>query len=56
MPAIRVFGSRLLMVIMEQPVERFAPFRIVVQVCPPSVVLYRPRSSLSLHSLPGTHT
>src|SRR6516165_4699521 len=37
-----------------QPVERFGPLRISFQLFPPSVVLYRPRSGLSLQSLPGT--
>src|SRR5713226_8831892 len=55
-PAKRTFGSCGFMEIIEQPVERFAPFRILLQVFPPSVVLYRPRSSLSLHSFPGTQT
>src|SRR5580704_13173824 len=39
MPAKITFGSAELMDIIEQPVERFAPFRIFVQVLPPSVVL-----------------
>src|ERR1700752_2280163 len=46
------FGSRL---IDEQPVERFLPFSTSVQLLPPSVVLYRPRSAESLQSLPGAH-
>src|SRR5262245_4109400 len=37
-----------------QPVERFGPLRISFQLFPPSMVLYRPRSGLSLQSLPGT--
>src|SRR4029453_7335276 len=37
-----------------QPVERFGPLRIWVQVLPPSEVLYRPRSGESLHNAPGT--
>ena len=41
---------------MEHPVEALAPFNTFVHVAPPSVVLYTPRSSLSLQSLPGTHT
>ena len=39
MPAYRVFESRELMEIMEQPVERLTPFRMFVQDFPPSVVL-----------------
>src|ERR1700722_4704389 len=54
MPAKRTWGSAELMDIMEQPVERFAPFRILFQDLPPSVVLYTPRSSESLQSFPGT--
>src|SRR5271165_1903498 len=53
-PAYKTLGSCELMEIMEQPVERLAPFKILFQVFPPSVVLYKPRSSLSLQSLPGT--
>src|SRR5215471_12533460 len=41
---------------LEQPVEALVPFKILDHVLPPSVVLYRPRSSLSLQSLPGTAT
>src|SRR5215469_4286558 len=37
----------------EQPVDGLAPLRASDQVRPPSVVLYRPRSALSLHSFPG---
>src|ERR1035438_2918740 len=40
-PAKSTLGSWELMEIIEQPVERFAPFRILFQVFPPSVVLYR---------------
>src|SRR5213594_59746 len=36
------------------PVERFAPLRTCCHVLPPSVVLYNPRSSESLHNAPGT--
>src|SRR5580693_9939762 len=39
MPAKMTFGSAELIDIIEQPVERFAPFRIFVQLFPPSVVL-----------------
>ncbi len=39
MPAKRTFGSCELMEIIEQPVERFAPLRILFQLLPPSVVL-----------------
>src|SRR6185437_12358280 len=39
----------------EQPVERFPPFNTSDHDVPPSVVLYRPRSGESLHSLPATH-
>src|ERR1700746_3669772 len=39
MPANIVFGSCGFMEIIEQPVERFAPFRILFQLLPPSVVL-----------------
>ncbi len=39
MPAKRTFESCGLMEIIEQPVERFAPFRILLQLLPPSVVL-----------------
>src|SRR5215467_10505032 len=55
MPAKRTLGSCELKEIMEQPVEGLGPFRILSQVLPPSVVLYRLRSSLSLQSFPGTH-
>src|ERR1043166_2093000 len=41
-------GSWGLSVPEEQPVERLPPFRISDQVAPPSLVLYRPRSALSL--------
>src|SRR2546428_11969438 len=54
-PANRVFGSWEFIAIMEQPVEGFPPFKILFQLFPPSVVLYTPRSSLSLQSFPGTH-
>src|SRR5690606_14875025 len=37
-----------------QPVDRFVPARTSDQCLPLSVVLYRPRSGESLHSLPGT--
>src|ERR1700674_85521 len=37
--AKRTLLSCELMEIIEQPVERFAPFRILLQVLPPSVVL-----------------
>src|SRR5512146_168141 len=40
--------------IIEQPVDRLAPARTFVQVFPPSVVLYTPRSSLSLPRFPAT--
>ena len=40
----------------EQPVERLPPFSTSDQERPPSVVLYKPRSGESLHSLPGTQT
>src|SRR5271165_6496958 len=53
-PANKTLGSCELMEIMEQPVERLPPFKILFQVFPPSVVLYSPRSSLSLQSFPGT--
>src|SRR5216684_8586139 len=39
MPAKRAFGSCGFMEIIEQPVERFAPLRILVQLSPPSVDL-----------------
>src|SRR6266850_8556647 len=39
MPAKRVFGSCGFMEIIEQPVERLGPFRILLQFFPPSVVL-----------------
>src|SRR6266403_1709533 len=55
MPAKRVFESCGSIEIIEQPVERFAPFRILFQDLPPSAVLYSPRSWLSLQSFPGTH-
>src|SRR5215469_8486481 len=38
----------------EQPVERLEPASTRLQLFPPSVVLYTPRSLLSLQSLPGT--
>src|SRR3569623_2381927 len=40
---------------LEHPGERFAPGSTSDHDFPPSVVLYTPRSLLSLHSLPGTH-
>ena len=55
MPAMSTsefFGS---IVTEEQPVERFAPLSTSDQLRPPSVVLYSPRSALSLQSFPGTH-
>ena len=39
MAAKSVFGSCEFMEIIEHPVERFAPFRILFQLLPPSVVL-----------------
>src|SRR5260370_21150952 len=51
-PAKRLLGSCGFMEIMEQPVERFAPFKILFQVLPPSAVLSTPPSSLSLHRPP----
>src|SRR5258708_4078573 len=54
MPANKMFGSLGFIEIIEQPVERFTPLRILFQFLPPSVVLYSPRSSLSLQSFPGT--
>src|SRR5713226_3696864 len=39
MPAKRTLGSCGFMEIIEQPVERFVPFRILLQLLPPSVVL-----------------
>jgi hypothetical protein len=44
------------MLINEHPVDAFEPARIFDQVFPPSLVLYTPRSLLSLQSFPGTHT
>src|ERR1700681_2819811 len=38
-PAYRVVGFAGSMEIIEQPVERFGPFKILFQVLPPSVVL-----------------
>src|SRR5665811_2182282 len=38
----------------EHPVDAFDPASIFDHVLPPSVVLYTPRSLLSLQSLPGT--
>src|SRR5260370_17519300 len=55
MPAKRTFGSCEFMEIIEQPVDRFTPFRILLQFFPPSVALSTPRSSLSPHSFPRTH-
>src|SRR5712692_1147518 len=55
-PAKIVCGFCLSIEIIEQPVEAFGPFKILVQVLPPSMVLYSPRSSLSLQSLPGAQT
>src|SRR6185369_5255825 len=37
-----------------QPVDRLPPLSTSSQCLPPSLVLYRPRSDESLHSLPGT--
>src|SRR6266481_5531703 len=39
MPAKSAFGSCGFMEIIEQPVERFAPLRILLQLLPPSAVL-----------------
>src|SRR5271156_514989 len=39
MPAKRTLGSCGFIEIIEQPVERLGPFRILFQVFPPSVVL-----------------
>ena len=55
MPAIRTSGFFGSMVTLEQPVDGLVPLSTSDQVLPPSVVLYRPRSFESLHSLPGTH-
>src|SRR5690348_4706385 len=54
MPANRTPGLFASMLIEAQPVERLPPLRTRFQCAPPSVVLYRPRSAESLHSLPGT--
>src|ERR1051326_6712381 len=56
MPANSTLGFCLSIEIIEHPVEGLAPLSIFAQVFPPSVVLYTPRSSLSLHSFPGTAT
>src|SRR5690349_15794075 len=50
------FGLPGSIAMVEQPVDRFPPFKIWFQVFPPSVVLYRPRSGESLHKAPGTAT
>src|SRR5216117_3634120 len=55
-PAYNVFAFDGSIASIEQPVDRFVPRNTLVHVLPPSVVLYTPRSSLSLHSLPGTQT
>src|SRR5439155_26389945 len=55
-PANSVFGVCGSIDIIEHPVDALAPWRTLVHVLPPSVVLYTPRSSLSLQSLPGTPT
>src|SRR5437667_11883576 len=55
-PANSVFGVCGSIDIIEHPVDALAPLRTLVHVLPPSVVLYTPRSSLSLQSLPGTQT
>src|SRR5206468_9317303 len=55
-PAYKVWGCDGSIVIIEQPVDAVAPLRTLAHVLPPSLVLYTPRSALSLHSLPGTHT
>src|SRR4029077_13969806 len=52
--ASTTFGLPGSIATVEQPVDRFPPFRIWFQVLPPSVVLYRPRSDESLHNAPGT--
>src|SRR5215813_4877126 len=54
-PAISTSGFLGSIATLEQPVEGLGPLSTWVQVLPPSVVLYRPRSFESLHSLPGTH-
>src|SRR5215468_5377722 len=53
-PAISTSGFFGSIVTLEQPVDGFPPLSTSAQVLPPSVVLYRPRSFESLHSLPGT--
>src|SRR5215813_2126954 len=53
-PAKRTSGFAGSIARPEQPVERFEPASTRVQLFPPSVVLYTPRSLLSLQSLPGT--
>src|SRR3954452_10769346 len=53
-PASRTSGFFGSMVTLEQPVDGFDPLSASAQVFPPSLVLYRPRSVESLHSLPGT--
>ena len=49
-----MFGADVSIVIIEQPVDAFDPASTFDHVVPPSVVLYTPRSLLSLQSLPGT--
>src|SRR5207249_836883 len=53
-PAYSVRGADGSIVMSEHPVDAFPPARTLVQLFPPSVVRYTPRSSLSLHALPGT--
>src|SRR5215475_5878310 len=53
-PAISTSGFLGSIATLEQPVDELGPLSTCVQVLPPSVVLYRPRSFESLHSLPGT--
>src|ERR1043165_8350909 len=53
-PASSTSGFLGSIVTPEQPVDRLPPLSTSSQVLPPSVVLYRPRSGESLHSLPGT--
>src|ERR1041385_7085755 len=55
-PANSVPGCCGSIVSIEQPVEALAPASTLFQVLPPSLVLYTPRSLLSLQSLPGTQT
>src|SRR5262245_59024868 len=56
MPANSASGFFGSMARLEQPVDRLAPLSTSAQVFPPSVLLYTPRSGLSLNARPVAQT